>query len=130
MWEYIGRAIFRSFPMERLNILDQNNFRAQLTVKVSLLKIKMYLKGEIIDVSRPQSLEVMINLKSRGAIIQLSQKVLFSLIAVNGGNTKVTCDVLMEKMVPLFSRILLGKAVTKTAKDTLQGIREYLEQLN
>jgi carbon monoxide dehydrogenase subunit G len=48
VWRLIGKAILSSLPgMEEMEILDENNFRATLKVKVSLLEFKMKLRGKL-----------------------------------------------------------------------------------
>lgn len=130
VWDNIGKAIFSSFPMENVVIPDENNFRALIRVKIGLFRLKLYLRGELGEVSSTESLIVTIGLKSRGSIIQLTQKVLFSLTSVDEDNTEITCQVLQESVTPSFLKIFLGREVSRTAKDTLQGIREYLRQID
>jgi len=115
--------------MERVKILDQDNFSALVRVKAGLFKLKMYLIGEIVEVSPPKSLVVIIKLKSMCAIIQLSQRVIFLLSSVDEGNTEVTCQVVMEKIAPFFFTILL-RWIRAMAEDTLHGIKAYLGQLS
>lgn len=116
--------------MERVKVLDQDKFRALVRAKVGLFQLKMHLKGEMTEISPPQSLVVAIELRSRGGIIQLSQKVSFSLKAVDEGNTEVSYQVVLENIVPFFLQPFLRRKATAIAQDTLLGIRTYLEQLS
>jgi hypothetical protein len=115
--------------MERVKILGQNNFCALARLKVGLFKLKMGLIGEIVEVLPPKSLVVMIRLKSKGAIIQLSQKVLFFLTSIDEHNTEVLCQVALEEMGLCFFKILRGR-IAATAEDTLRSVKIYLGQLS
>ena len=129
VWDLLGRVMFDSLHgLERVNIVDENNFRAMLKVKLGFIGLTGRLKGEMIDVTPPQFLAVVLGVRFLGGLLQLGQKVTFTLTPVNEGKTEVVCRALVEGMGTLFKWLLLRKA-RDFAGETFDSIEARLQQL-
>ena len=129
VWNLLGRVIFHSLPgLERIQIKDQDRFSALLRVKLALITLNMEVNAEMVDISPPHSLAVVLHMKGMGGMFRLNQKVIFALSSVNQGKTEVIAKATGENVGPLFRTILRRKAKS-FAHDTFRGIEERLEQL-
>ncbi len=59
VWDVLGRAIFSGLSgLEKLHIIDENNFEADLKAKAYGIPLTMKLRGEMTDISPPTTLAV------------------------------------------------------------------------
>ena len=114
--------------LERIEIIDENNFRAVLRVKLGFIGLIAHLRGEMTEISPPRFLAVVLKMRLIGGTLQLGQRVTFALTAVDEGKTEVVCKALAQGIVILFRWPLLGKA-QDFAGETLSRIEERLQQL-
>jgi carbon monoxide dehydrogenase subunit G len=129
VWNLLGKVIFDSLPgLERIQIKDQDRFSALFTVKLGLITLSMDVNAEIVDISPPQSLAVVLRMKGVGGMFRLNQRVIFALSSVNHGKTAVTSKALGEKLGFLF-RIMFMRKAKSFAHDIFRSIEERLEQL-
>lgn len=129
VWRLIGKVIFSSLPnMENVEILDESSFRALLRMKVMGLGLNMKLKGEMVDMSPPESFGVRLALEGPGGFLQMNQKVNFAMIPVGNGKTSVTCKATAEKMGSFFRLFLPGQA-RRFAHSTFEAIQRLLVDL-
>jgi carbon monoxide dehydrogenase subunit G len=71
VWRLIQKVIFSSLPgMENLEILDENNFRAILRIKVLGIPLSLKLKVEMTDISPPESFSIKLFLEPPGGLFQ------------------------------------------------------------
>ena len=129
IWHLIGMVIFDSLPgLERIDLIDESNFRALLRMKLGFILLNMHLAGKMVDMSSPQFLGIMLKAKSKGGIFQLNQKVTFALTSVDKDRTEVVCKAIAKETGTLFRMLLLGRA-RSFARDTFDRIEERLRQL-
>jgi len=129
VWNLLGKVIFDSLPgLERIQIRDQDRFGALLRVKVGFITLNMDVSGEMVDLSPPQSLAIVLYLKGMWGMFRLNQRVIFALSSVNHGKTAVTSKALGEKLGFLFRIIFMRKAKS-FAHDIFRSIEERLKQL-
>lgn len=129
VWRLIGKVIFGILPgMEKVEILDENSFRAILRMKVLGVRLIMRLKGEMVDVSPPESFSVILLLEGPGGLFKAKQKVTFAMTPVENGKTSVACKATIENMEPLPRLLLLGQA-QRFANSTFAAIEKRLKEL-
>ncbi len=129
VWRLIGKVIFSSLPdMENVEILDENNFRALLKIRVSPIKLSIKLKGEIVDMSPPESFAVKLELKGLRGLFRLNQKVTIAMTSVESLRTAITCMANVERMGILFKIMFLGQA-RRFALSTFDDIEKRLKEL-
>jgi len=124
VWRLIGKVIFSSLPnMENVEILDENNFRAVLRMKVLGIKLDMKVKGEVVDMVPPESFAVRLGLEGPAGFFPMTQKVGFAISPREKGETFVTCKATAEQMGSFSRLFLLGQA-----RRFAQGIFEAIEK--
>ena len=129
VWDLLGTLIFDSLEgLEKMEIIDENNFRAELKAKAFGLPLTWHLRGEMIDISPPASLSVKLIAKSKWDLITVVQKITFSLEAVGEGETTLTCRAMAEDLPPLMRWAMLGE-VKKLTQQIFDTIEERLKQL-
>jgi carbon monoxide dehydrogenase subunit G len=129
VWRLIGKVILSSLlGMEEVEILDENNFRAFLRVKVSFLGLKMKLRGEIVDMVPSHSLGVHLFVEGPGGLFKMSQKVILVMASVEGGKTAVACKAAAESAGAL-SRALLMPQARRFARGVFETIEARLRDL-
>ena len=129
IWDLLGRLIFDSLPgMERMEIIDENNFRAELKAKAFDIPLTLYLRGEMFDISPPEALKVKLTVKSKWNLIKVVQRVTFSLNSLGEEKVRIVCQAVAEDLDPFIRWILLGQVKT-LAKQIFDSIEERLKQL-
>jgi carbon monoxide dehydrogenase subunit G len=129
VWRLIGKVIFSSLPgMEEMEILDENNFRAILRVKVSFLEFKMKLNGEIVHMAPPDVLAVTINLDGLGGLFKMNQRVALNMTSDGEKKTTVACKA-MAKDIGILSRVLFLPQARRFAQSTFENIEKRLQEL-
>ena len=129
VWRLIGKVIFSVLPgLENMEILDENNFRAVLRMKLFGLQISLKLKGEMVDMAPPESFGVKLFLEGLGGLFRAEQKVSFAITPVEKDRTAVSCRAAMEDPGFLPRVFLLGQA-RKFAGSTFEAIEKRLQDL-
>lgn len=124
----LAKAIYQCLPLERMNIVDDKTFRADLKWHVAFVPIRLYLEGKFQDVALPDFLSCRLSVK-RG-ILHLGVKVAFTLKPIKESLTEVTCDAVADREDAggLLGRILSG-AQKGFAEGTFESLRVKLGQL-
>jgi carbon monoxide dehydrogenase subunit G len=129
VWDLIGKVIFRSLPgMENIVIVDESNFEASLKMKVLLLELRMKLKGQIVDMSPPDSLAVKLAIEGPGGLFRIILKVTIVTPSIEEGRTAVACQVTAERMGILLSGLSLGYP-RRFSQSTFEAIENRLKDL-
>ena len=130
VWRLIGKVIFSVLPgMENMEILDENNFRALLRVKMMGSEWALKLKREMVDISPPESFSVRLFLEGVGGMVKTGQKVAFAMTPVEGGKTSVACRGHGGRN-GVFAPDPLLRPGPALRKDHLRGHRETAEGAN
>jgi carbon monoxide dehydrogenase subunit G len=129
VWRLIGKVIFSSLPgMENLEILDENNFRAILRMKASGIPLSLKLRGEMTDISPPESFAVNLFLEAPGGLFKADQKVAFAMAPAKNGKTSVSCTATIQNLGFLHRFFLVGQAQS-FANSTFEAIEKRLKEL-
>jgi carbon monoxide dehydrogenase subunit G len=129
VWRLIGKVIFSVLPgMESMEILDENNFRALLRVKMMGFEWVLKLKGEMVDISPPESFSVRLLLEGLGGLVKADQKVTLAMTPVENGKTAVACRATMEDM-GFLQRVFLAGQARGFARETFEAIERRLKEL-
>jgi carbon monoxide dehydrogenase subunit G len=129
VWRLIGKVVFSVLPgMESMEILDENNFRALLRVKMMGFEWVLKLKGEMVDISPPESFSVRLLLEGVGGLVKADQKVTLAMTPVENGKTSLACRATMEDMGFLQRFFLTGQA-RGFARETFEAIEKRLKEL-
>ncbi len=129
VWRLIGKVIFSVLPgMENMEILDENNFRAILRVKMMGAEWPLKLKGEMVEVSPPESLAVKLFLEGVGGLVKAGQKVTIAMAPAEGSKTSVACQATLEEM-GLVPRTLFAGQARAFARSTFEAIEKRLKEL-
>jgi carbon monoxide dehydrogenase subunit G len=130
VWDLIGRAIFEGMGsgLTNMKVFDENNFRADLLVKVlGFFPMPMKLQGEVTDMSPPDTMSVKLTMSGLGGFIKSVMAVNFRTTAVGDDKTEVHNWATLLKLEPAI--IVLGSMfiVKGQAKDIFNGIRKKLD---
>jgi len=129
VWRLIGKVIFSVLPgMESMEILDENNFRSLLRVKMMGIDWALKLRGEMVDISPPESFSVRLLLEGLGGLVQADQKVSLAMTLAENGKTSVACRATMEDM-GFLQRIFLTGQARGFARETFEAIERRLKEL-
>jgi len=129
VWRLIGKVIFSVLPgMESMEILDENNFRALLRVKMIGAEWVLKLRGEMVDISPPESFSVRLLLEGLGGLVKADQKVAFAMTPAEDGKTAVACRATAEDM-GFLQRVFLTGQARGFARQTFEAIEKRLKEL-
>jgi carbon monoxide dehydrogenase subunit G len=129
VWRLIGKVIFSSLPgLERMEILDENNFRGLLRIRVLGFQVTLKLKGEILDVEPPDSFSAKLFLEGPGGMFEAGQKVAFTMTPIGAEKTRVVCKAVIEEIGFLPGLLVKGQA-RRFARSTFEAIEKRLKQL-
>ncbi len=129
VWDLLGMLIFDSLHgLEKMEIIDENNFRAELKVKAFAIPLTMHLRGEMLDISPPKTLSVKLTAQSQWNLMDVAQKITFSLNSIGEGKATMVCRAVAENLSPFIRWVLLGQ-VKSLAKQIFDSIEEGLKRL-
>lgn len=128
LWAVLGRAIIDSLELEQFYARDDRNFSALTRVKVVFITVTMQVRGEMSDVSPPESLSVLLEVKGIGGIVQLNQKVTFTLDAVDTSHTQVVCKSTVQN-IGLLRRIILIPMIKSFTKRIFENTEKLFRRL-
>jgi carbon monoxide dehydrogenase subunit G len=129
VWRLIGKVIFGILPgLEKVEILDENTFRAILKMKVLWVRWSMKVRGEMVDISPPESFSVKLFIESPGGLFTMEQKVTLAMTIVDKSQTEVGCKATADSMGIPFRVLLLGQA-RRFARSTFEAIEKRLKEL-
>jgi carbon monoxide dehydrogenase subunit G len=129
VWRLIGKVVFSVLPgMENMEILDENNFRAILRVRMMGFEWPLKLRGEMTDISPPESFSVKLFLEGVGGLVKAGQKVSIAMTPAEGSKTSVACKATLEEMGFLPRTLFSGQA-RSFARTTFEAIEKRLKEL-
>ena len=129
VWDLLGTLIFDSLSsMQKLEIMDENNFGAELTAKAFGIPLAMHLRGEMVDIAPPEALTVKLAARSKWNLITVVQKITFTISPTEKGNTTMVCRSVAQDLPFLVRLFLLGQ-VRAMAGQIFDSIQERLKQL-
>jgi carbon monoxide dehydrogenase subunit G len=129
VWRLIGKVVFSVLPgMEKMEILDENNFRALLRVKMMGAEWVLKLKGEMVEISPPESFSVKLSLEGLRGRVKAYQRVAFAMTPAEGGMTSVACRAIAENM-GFLPRVFLSGQARSFARETFEAIEKRLKEL-
>jgi len=129
VWNLLGRAIFDSMGkgLEQMKVIDENNFRANLKVKVFAIPITMQIRGETSDITPPERLVTKLGTKGMGGLVNLNQVIYITLKPEGQDKTKIEAWAVATGLNALFKMALLGQ-VRHQAKEIFGIIEQRLKQ--
>ena len=129
VWRLIGKVIFSVLPgMESMEILDENNFRSLLRVKMMGFEWILKLRGEMVDISPPEAFSVRLLLEGLGGLVKADQKVFLAMTPAENGKTSVACRATTEDM-GFLQRVFLSGQAQAFARETFEAIERRLKEL-
>jgi carbon monoxide dehydrogenase subunit G len=129
VWRLLGKVSLKSLPgMEQMDILDENTFKAILRVKVAFAELRMKVKGEIADVTPPESFAVKLEMVGPGRLFAFKQTVEFAIHAIDTDRISMACRAVAEDMGILFRLALFGQP-RHFADATFDAIEKRLKEL-
>ena len=94
VWDLLATVTYQQLPLEQVDILSLDSFRAVLRWGVRSVRFPFYVEGKLTDISRPISYGCVILVKK--GPVQLGVRVSMVLKAIEGGQTKVYCTATEE----------------------------------
>ena len=130
VWSLLGGVVVGSLPgLERMHAIDESSFTALLRLKAGFIRLSMHLKGQVTaDAAHPESLAFLIEAKRWGGLVQLNQKVKFTISSIDTDKTEVVCESMAQGMRLLTRLFLLGR-IRSMARITLCGIEKRLQEI-
>ena len=129
VWDLLGTLIFDSLSgLEKMEIIDENNFRAELKAKAFGLPLVFSLRGEMIDISPPSALTVKLSTASKWNLVTLVQRIAFQVEPGSDGGATMICRAAAEDLSPLIRWVLLGQ-VKSMAAEIFDSMERGLKQL-
>ena len=130
VWDLLANAIYYSLPLEKMDIIDEKTFQADLRWKLACFPISLHLKGAFTNVSPPALLGCMLRI-SRG-LMRLSLEVTFTLTQPVTDKTEVICTAAEGDYAARISQIsgwVMRRPQRDFATNAFESIRRRLEQL-
>ncbi|MFC2005903.1 hypothetical protein ACFLVG_02965 [Chloroflexota bacterium] len=129
VWDLLGKVILNSLHgLEKMEVMDENNFRAELKARTFGIPLIMRLRGETTDISPPEALSVRLIAKSKWDLITLVQRITFTLNSAGEEKVTLVCKAVAEELSPILRWFFLWP-VKSLARQTLESIEERLKQL-
>lgn len=127
VWDLLARAVYQSLPLEKIDIVNERTFFAELRWNLAFVGLRFHLKGEFVDISPPSFLGCMISVKK--GIIQLDLRITFALRAVNRHKTEVVCIVAEDGKLKMLSRWVMRIPQRSFAGNVFNSIKARLERI-
>lgn len=127
VWELVGDAIIGSLQLERMQIMDENNFAGIVKVRMGFIRLPLHLKIQLADVASPSSLIAKVIAKTKPAMLTITEETKIVLTPINDNQTEVVAKASVGEMGPLLRPLLFWK-VRSFAQDVLGSIRKYFER--
>ena len=125
VWELLGRIIYRSLPLERMEVVTETSFRAVLNWRLAGLNLPLKVKVSMDDISPPEQLGASIKVKK--GIIDQTVLVSFALTTFAQDQTELVCNAATEGGA--ITTWLLGGQQRRFAGGMFDTIRVQLERL-
>lgn len=127
VWSLLARVIYQCLPLEKMDVVNERLFYAELRWNLALIGLRFHLKVEFVDISPPYFLACILSVK-RG-LIQLGPRVTFALRQVNHHRTEVTCTATEENKTGKLMRWAMRRQQQSFAGKMFDSMRARLEQL-
>lgn len=128
VWGLLGRAIIDSLEMERFHARDDRNFNALTRVKVSFITIIMQVRGEMTDITPPEFLSVLLEIRALKGMLKLNQKVTFNVVSLDKDRTEITCQVSGSRIGFPLGLFIMPRAIS-FGGEILQKIERRLKRI-
>lgn len=89
VWDVLAKAIYQSVPLEKMNIVNEKTFYAELRWNLAFIRLTLNLEAKFVDISPPSFIGCIL-LVNKG-MMRSSLKVMFTLRAVSESRTEVAC---------------------------------------
>ncbi|MBN2074554.1 MAG: hypothetical protein JW762_03285 [Dehalococcoidales bacterium] len=107
VWDLMAGVIFQTLPLERVDLLSLNSFKAVLRWKLGFTDIPMNVSGQLVDVSRPDAYGCAIQVKK--GPVSLGIHVRINLKDTGDGKTEIICSASEGERRTLAGQLLKGK---------------------
>lgn len=126
VWDLLGTVVYQSLPLEKVDIVSTDSFRAVLKWPMGFVTVPFDVKGKLVGMSRPASFGSVICVK--WGLVRLGVKVNFTLKPVAESKTEVLCTAMEEGKRTVMGWILSGQQ-RSFAGSMFDSIRARLQQL-
>ena len=126
VWGLLGGAIYQCLPAEKVDIINEWLFNAELKLRFGFVRIPLKLKVELTDINPPGSLSTKIWI--RMGIIQFIMAVTFMLRQADGEKTEVIGMAKDEGRQAIWRWVLL-KQRRDFAENVFDSVEARLKQL-
>ncbi len=106
VWDLLATVIYQELPLEQVDIVSLDRFRALLTWRAGFIHLPLYVEGKLVDTLRPESYGCVLSVR-RGPI-QMGVKVAMRLKALDQDRTEVLCSATLEGKERLMGLVLGG----------------------
>jgi carbon monoxide dehydrogenase subunit G len=89
VWDLLSMVTYQELPLEQVDIVSLDQFRAVLRWGIGFLHLPFYVEGKLVETLRPESYGCVILVK--GGPIQIDVKVTMKLRTVDENQTEVFC---------------------------------------
>ncbi len=129
VWHLIGKVIFSSLPgLERMEILDESNFRGVLRTRILGVQIALKLKGRMLDVGPPDSFSVKLLLEGPAGMFKAAQRVDFTITPIEAERTRVVCKAAIDE-IGFWAGLLVKGEARSFARSTFEAIEKRLKEV-
>lgn len=128
VWDLLPRVIFNSAGLEKINIINDRCFGAEMPLRLSFVNIHVPLVGEIVDVVELETLAVTIDGTVLWGLIGLKQKITFTFTSKDSNKTEVSYKASAKGSGPIFRWLIVGKA-REIGRNILESIEVTLKRL-
>ena len=125
-WDLLAEVIFQQLPVEKVDIVSLTSFKAVLDCRVAGIRLLLNVTGRLVDVSPPAHIGCLITARKGPA--QVSTRATVELMAIDTGETEVTCVAAQEGKTSL-AAWALKRLQHDFALKTLDSIETRLRQL-
>ena len=122
VWELLGRVIYRSLPLERIDLVNEQLFYADMLLKI-IIPLKFHLRVAFKDVAPPRLMSC--DISTEKGLVKVKLKVQFELRTASADRTEVSCRVEEGGLNPLL-RVALRRQLSKFAFQTLNSVEAQL----
>jgi hypothetical protein len=126
VWEALGRAIYRDLPLERIDIVNEHLFYADMRWK-SGLPLVCRIKVTLTQISAPERLDCVIGIHK--GIIKLDIGVNFELRQIDLQITSVDCTVVIHPGMAAWLSYLVNRQLRSFAGEIVETIGGQLQRL-
>ncbi len=126
VWGLLGGVIYQCLPVEKVDVINEWLFNAELKLRFGFTRIPLKLKVELTEINPPGSLGTKIRI--RVGIVQFLMAVTFMLRQVNGDKTEVI-GMAKDEGRQAISRWVLSKQRRDFAEKIFDSVEARLRQL-